>query len=120
MAKTLVSGAKFHDFEAAPEHCGTYLSPVVREKDDAVDEKKKAGDIMGYLSVDDDGEETIIGNSHQIGKAIEQMKKGDRWYIRFIEKTMNSKQQPVNRFEVILLEEGENMTNKDTWKVESK
>lgn len=108
--RTLVSGAAFHDFEASPEFTGTYLTPVVREKDG--DENQKAGDVMGYLFADENGEETIIGNSHQVGKAIEQVKKGDLLYFQFLGKTQNSKGQQVNRFRVELIEPGDEPVKK--------
>lgn len=107
--KPLISGATFHDFEASPEFVGEYLgTQMIREKDSLTDEKQKAGDIMGFNFIDHNGEPALIGNSHQIAKAIGMIKPGARLYIRFIEKVTNAAGKPVNRFAVDELEEGEN------------
>ena len=105
--KPLVTGASFHDFEAAPIFIGKLMNPVIREKDgEGADQKQ--GDIMGYNFADyKTGEVTIIGSSHQIKRAVEQCKEGDYLRIEFKGKSENSKGQPVNIFKIDLLEDAD-------------
>lgn len=104
MAKALQTGAEFHKFENEPIFIGRFENEQIRENDGPADKdgviRQKAGDVLGYNFVDQDGAFTIIGNSHAIEKSIKEIKKGDILGIKFLGKTQNSKNQPVNRFEV--------------------
>lgn len=104
--KNVVSAAKFWDHNAMPEYEGTYLRPVLRDADileadqETILDGNHKGDIMGYLFVDDDGQEVIVGASHQVSRAIEQGEPGDFFQIKFLGKETNKKGRSVNRFEV--------------------
>lgn len=102
--ETLVSGAEFWKFEENAVFIGNYVKNVVRDKDGknaATNPNEKAGSIMGYMFADEFGQEHIIGNSHSIQKALEQIKfdKTVTLYIEFEGKTtVNGK--PFNRFHI--------------------
>ncbi len=98
--KKLSSASEFHDFEKHPLLIGTFTSPILREEDSANGEHKK-GDLMGYEFEKEDGTCTIVGNSYMIAKSIEKSGIGHVMGVKFLGKTTNSKNQPVNRFEVI-------------------
>lgn len=96
--ETIVSGAEFWDFEKNAQFDGIYLSNSMREQDSLTNPDQKAGDIMGYVCEDDKGEQHIIGNSYAIEKGIDAIKVGDKIRVTFLGKSLNSKNQPVNRF----------------------
>lgn len=102
--RTLVSGAEFHDFEKdSTVYAGFYGKPVLREKDGLnaeINPNERAGSVMGFLFKDENGVDTIIGNSHQVAKALEQAKEGDFYRIEFLGKTQNAQGKPVNRFKI--------------------
>lgn len=102
----LSTGAEFHDFEKMPVYFGKYVQPVTREKD-SDDGTRKAGEVIGYDFEDQDGNTTIIGNSHAIAKDLAKVKPGAIVGFKFMGKTTNSKNQPVNRFENILFDSWE-------------
>lgn len=113
--RTIISGAEFWDFDEEPIFIGRFKTEVLREEDVLDKDGKKvhsAGDTMGYLfEAEEDGEEHIVGNSHQIQKALELVKQDESvnlndavFYIEFLGKGENSKKQPFNRFKIGLLE----------------
>lgn len=61
---TLVSGAEYWDFDTNPTFVGKYIQPVIREKDQQ---------LIGFLFVDEKGEDHIITNSHSVEKAIKMV-----------------------------------------------
>ena len=101
--KTIVSGAEFYDFEKNPVFVGKYLRDVVREKDGknaATNPNEKAGSVMGYLFQAETGDETIIGNSFSIQKALQDPKNREvTLWIEFEGKT-EIKGKPFNRFHI--------------------
>lgn len=116
--RNLISGAEFHDFEEdSAVVYGRFIGPVKREKDGPNVDKnpnEKAGTVMGYqveeiINFDDDNERvsgyTIIGASEQINRGLERAKHGELYRFEFMGKTVNSKNQPVNRFRVDIIEE---------------
>lgn len=98
--KKLSSASEFHDFEKQPLIVGVFKSVVLREQDSA-DGTQKTGTVLGYELEPETGESVIVGNSHMVEKAIVKSGLGAVLGIRFLGKTTNSKNQPVNRFEVI-------------------
>lgn len=104
--EVIISGAEFHDFEAAPMVTGVFIKSVLREQDlkepdGSVKEGNAKGDIMGFLFLDEETkEETIVGNSHQIKKGLELAKAGDVFRVTFKGQTQNAKNQKVNIFRV--------------------
>lgn len=108
--KKLSSASEFHDFEKNPILVGTFTNPVLRDEDSS-DGFHKKGELMGYEFELEDGTCTIVGNSYMINKAIEKTGVGHVLGIKFLGKTTNSKNQPVNRFEVIEFD-GENHEGK--------
>jgi len=99
--RKLVSGAGYHNFETDPIFEGTYISPVISEKD--------PDKVIGFLFISSDGEEKIVGNSHAIAKALNQsFAEGlDRPYlvITFRGKVTLKDGKPFNRFDVELIED---------------
>jgi hypothetical protein len=97
---TLVSGAVYHNFEENPIFKGRYLGET---RDDS-------GKLIGFLFVNDDGEEMIVSNSFSIDKALNievdgAMVKdlGRELEITFLGKTIVKKTgKPFNRFQVVL------------------
>lgn len=98
--RTLTSGASFHDFESEPEIEGVYKEPVIAEKDNE-QRQQKAGDVIGYLFENEESE-FIVGNSHSVKKAIEQVEPGAKLSIKFLGKG-ESNGKPFNKFKIDLL-----------------
>lgn len=111
VAENVISGAEFWDFDTDPIFAGEFTGkPAIREKDGKNAEtnpNERAGSIMGFNFVDKNGEMFIIGNSHQIAKAIEDCgKKGykhPRLRIEFLGQSPNASGQKVNRYKIDLL-----------------
>jgi hypothetical protein len=99
--KTHATGAKFFDFKTSPIFVGKYLGEEIkREEDDAKDDTKKKGDLMGFAFLDlVNDEETIIGSSFAISKAVKGSKKGTIFGIEFLAKETKG-DRPFNRFKV--------------------
>lgn len=112
MAKTLTSGAEFHKWETAPKYVGRYTGEKqIREKDATVEagkqleDREKAGAVLGYIFEDVEGEQTIIGGAHSVEKAMEKVQP-DQWVaFEWLGKTKNSKGQQVNRFKIDLMDD---------------
>lgn len=105
--ESLISGADFWDFEQEPVFEGAYVKEVIREKDGpdaATDPNQKAGSIMGYLFVTDDGDEAIIGNSHSVAKAISKCAPKDYLRFQYLGKGQTASNKPFNRFKIDLLD----------------
>ena len=106
--ETLVSGADFFEFtDSNNVFVGRYLgTKAVREKD-GQGENQKAGSVMGYNFVSDDGEQYIIGNSHAVQKAMDIVESRalvkPRMRFTFLGQTKNSAGQKVNQFNIELL-----------------
>lgn len=100
--RSLVSGGKFHDFDQDPTFEGIYKHPVVAEQDNEKRQQKK-GDVIGYAFDTEGDEEEIVGNSHSVRKAIDQVEPGARMRIEFLGKGETSTGQPFNRFKIDLL-----------------
>ncbi len=102
--QSVISGADFFDFDVNPIFEGTFIKKVLREKDSAPDGNgrvQKAGSVMGYLFKDDSEFETIIGNSHQVEKALEGAIPGkDYFRFEFKGKGANSLGQSFNKFSI--------------------
>lgn len=99
--RTLVSGGSFHDFETEPVFEGVYKGMVLAEKDNETRNQKK-GDVIGYEFDGEDDQPSIIGNSHSVRKAIEQIEPGDKLRIEFLGKG-ESNGKPFNKFKIDLL-----------------
>lgn len=106
--KTIISGAEFWDFEKNKVFRGRFVQPFLREKDQENGEGK-AGDVIGFVFEDADGEQHLVSNSHQIKKALESpgVGVGSQLQITFKGKSENSKGQPLNMFHVGELEPGD-------------
>lgn len=100
--RSLVSGGKFHDFDQEPIFEGIYKHPVIAEQDNEKRQQKK-GDVIGYAFDTEGDEEEIVGNSHSVRKAIDQVEPGARMRIEFLGKGETSTGQPFNRFKIDLL-----------------
>lgn len=105
--ETLISGADFYNFkEDGVVYIGYYTGQKSIREADKLDGKgnviAKAGDIMGYIFDNGKGEEVIIGNSHQVEKAMTEfaVQKGDKLRFEFLGETQNAAGQPVNRFKI--------------------
>lgn len=98
--KKLSSASEFHDFEKEPLVIGTFTNPIFRDED-SPDGTQKKGDLLGYELELENGTSEIVGNSYMIKKSLEKTGVGHVVGIKFLGKTTNSKNQPVNRFEVI-------------------
>jgi len=112
--EVLVSGADFWDFEEYPVFTGKFIRDVIRETDGknaATNPNEKAGSTMGFLfshvdlsTGEETGEETIIGNSFSIEKALKDPKaKSSVLWIEFLGKkdakdTANGR--PFNQFHI--------------------
>lgn len=99
--RQLVSGGSFHDFETEPVFEGVYKGMVQAEKDNETRNQKK-GDVIGYAFDTEDDQEAIIGNSHSVKKAIEQVRPGAKLRIEFLGKG-ESNGKPFNKFKIDLL-----------------
>lgn len=99
--RQLVSGGSFHDFETEPVFEGVYKGVVQAEKDNETRNQKK-GDVIGYAFDGENDEESIIGNSHSVRKAIEQVTEGAKLRIEFLGKG-ESNGKPFNKFKIDLL-----------------
>ena len=99
--RQIISGAEFFDFETNPTFSGRFESVVIREKD-SPDGQQKAGSIMGYLFTDINGDQHIIGASHQIEKALTAEHEGTGTYylITFLGKGETAAGKPFNKFKV--------------------
>ncbi len=104
--KPLISGAEFHDFEATPIYNGKLVSEQVREKD-GEGENQKAGSVIGFIFENKAGEQSIIGNSHSIAKAVSMVKLGDWLRIEFLGQGAKNNGQKFNRFKIDALEEAD-------------
>jgi len=69
--ETLANGADFHDFETEPKYTGIYERPLLREKA-GKGPGEEIGSIMGFIHVDQNGTETVIGASKAVKDAIEK------------------------------------------------
>jgi hypothetical protein len=100
--KTVISGAEFFDFEVTPVFSGQFKQPVIREQDSQANPDFKKGDVMGYLFTDVDGNDVIIGASHQITKALTDQAQGVGGFykISFLGKGTTAKNQPFNNYRV--------------------
>lgn len=102
--KSRSTGATFHDFEKTPFVAFRLIGQVLREQDaegHEKDDNKKKGAVLGYEGLDlMTDEATIVGNSHAISKNLKDAKPGTVFGIKFLGKTENSKNQPVNRFQI--------------------
>lgn len=98
--KSLVSGGGYHDFKKYSAYQGRYLRNHLQEEDDPKNKKKK-GDIIGYIFTDGK-RETIITNSFLIEKALKAINFSTEklLYIEFLGKTEH-KGKPFSRFDVI-------------------
>lgn len=99
--RELVSGGKFHDFNAEPTFEGIYKHPVLAEKDNE-QRNQKAGDVIGYAHEDEEGNEIIVGASASVVKAIDQVEPGAQMRYEFLGKG-ESNGKPFNRFKIELL-----------------
>lgn len=110
--KTVSAGAEFFKFENIGDTLrGILGQPVKHEKDsdpnkDGVVEHK-AGDIMGYLCEQSNGEFTILGNSAIIEKHVNNgdIKAGDILQVCYKGKGLTSKNKPVNMFKIDVLDD---------------
>ena len=101
--QTVQSGAEYYDFsQPGTEFSGKFLNPVLRDADHPTETDKKKGDLLGFLFQDANGNETIIGASHAIEKALTKESEGvGRYYrITFLEKTQLDAGRTYNRFKV--------------------
>jgi hypothetical protein len=100
--KTIVSGADFFDFDLKPVFSGKFLHTVIREADSETNKDFKKGDVMGYMFQDINGDDHIIGASHQITKALtaEDQGVGNYYKITYLGKGQTAKNQPFNKYEV--------------------
>lgn len=100
--RKIVSAADFKEFGQGESYSGKFVRPVLRDADHPTDSDKKKGDLMGYLFEDYKGEETIIGASHSITKALtaESEGVGNFYQITFIEKVQLEKGKSFNRYDV--------------------
>lgn len=103
--KKLTSASEYHDFEKNQLLIGKFVAVVTAEKD-SPENNRKAGDVIGYEIEQENGDCTIAGNSFLIQKGLTHSDCGIGSIvgIRFLGKTTNSKNQPVNRHEVILFD----------------
>jgi hypothetical protein len=101
--KTLVSAAVYHDFEAEMIFTGRYLGECTNDE----------GKVIGFIFVNDDGEEEIITNAYSIEKALNmenehgQLIKDSNVLLEicFLGKTIMKKTgKPFNRFQITALE----------------
>ncbi len=100
--ETISSGASFHKFENEGDtYEGILTDQVVEAPEDDEQSGRKKGDLMGFVFEDLDGEQTIIGATAVIEKAITgACNAGDHLVITFKGKRTNSKNQPVNVFKI--------------------
>lgn len=103
MAKKLITGAEFWDFDNHPIFIGVLGSPVLREKD-GKGENQKAGSIMGWNFTDRNGEVQLIGASHQIEKAVGMVTPGAIMRIEF-KGQIEGANGKVNRFGIDQLDD---------------
>lgn len=98
--RKLNSASEFHNFEQSPVLVGRFINLVHRDQD-APDGKGKADDLLGFELEKEDGECVIAGASYMIEKTLQKAGMGTVVGIKFLGQTKNSKNQPVNRFEII-------------------
>lgn len=100
--RKIVSAAEYKEFGQGETYSGKFIRPVLREQDHETDTSKKRGDLMGFLFEDFKGEETIIGASHSIQKALtaEGEGVGNYYRITFVEKVQLEKGKSFNRYDV--------------------
>ena len=100
--RKIVSAADFKEFVEGESYSGKFVRPVHRETDHPTDPSKKRGDLMGYLFEDYKGEETIIGASHSITKALtaENEGVGNFYQITFVEKVNIDGGRAFNKYDV--------------------
>lgn len=100
--RQIISGADFFDFEKTAIFSGKFESVVRREKDHPTDFTIKAGDVMGYLFTDKNGDQHIVGASHQIEKALtaENEGVGNYYKIEYLGKGTTAANKPFNKFRV--------------------
>ena len=101
--KTIESGARFWDFKANPQFDGVFLQPVIRDADDPYDETKKAGDLMGFLMADKNGETHIIGAAHVIEKRMKEVGVNSAVRITFLGQ-MDADKGKVNLYKIQVYE----------------
>lgn len=113
--RTLVSGADYHDFELNPIFQGKFLNEFIAEVDEEDEKGKKTGNkvqkCIGFLMVNEDGEECLISNSHAIEKGFnleyepgKTVKSQHDWVeIEFLGKETLRNGKPYNKFKVSLL-----------------
>lgn len=103
--KKLTSASEYYNFDETPLLVGKFVGVVLAEKD-SPDNNRKAGDTIGFEIEQENGDCTIAGNSYLIHKGLTHADcgLGSIIGIKFLGKTVNSKNQPVNRHEVILFD----------------
>lgn len=97
--KSLVSGAKFHDFETDAIFEGIWTGDEVKAEQDNEQRQQKKGDLMGYRFVGEDDQDVLIGASHAVSKAIGMVEPGTKLRIEFLGKD-TSGPKPFNRFKI--------------------
>jgi hypothetical protein len=103
--RVIVSGAEYWDFDENTTFIGTWTGREMKREKDGKEDNQKKGDVIGFYFVDENGQEWVISNSHQIKKAVEQVEEGDKLEIIFKGKTENASGKPVNRYEISVIEE---------------
>jgi hypothetical protein len=105
--QTLVSGGQFHPFDTEPVFEGVYTgNNALAQKDDLTQENgRKAGDVIGYIFEDEEGNEVIVGRNHSTEKAMQQVEKLEKPVMRFefLGKVQMKGGKPFNRFKIDLL-----------------
>ena len=105
--QTLVSGGQFHQFDTEPIFEGVYTgNNALAQKDDLTQENgRKAGDVIGYIFEDEEGNEVIVGRNHSTEKAMQQVEKLEKPVMRFefLGKVQMKGGKPFNRFKIDLL-----------------
>lgn len=99
--KQIISAADFKKFEVGESYSGKFLKPVLREKD-GNEPNQKAGDIIGFLFEDINGDETIIPAAERIIKALtaEGQGIGNFYKITFEGKIQMKNGKFFNRYDV--------------------
>jgi hypothetical protein len=110
---TLEKSLEFWDFAANPQFTGKFIETIVVNDEETEEEKKVTAHIFEEMET---GEEYYISDSFMITRSIRRMK--DKYKINhgILEINFKGKDsvkgKPLNRFEIILLEEDEKKKDK--------
>lgn len=96
-----LTSAQFHNFDQTAIFVGSYLEESKRLEDqDPKDGKGKKGDVNGYIFMDEDGNQSIIGNSKAVEDVMKDIKPEDVVGFKFLGKKLTKNKKNFRAFQI--------------------